>query len=196
MTRNLAGEVDAPGCGKTLSVGDWSHTVIGPVPIDVFVPDGGSFQFSFTSFNEKTKWSGPSEFFEPFLLEAFPLSSRILRKTTRESASTPSQAFTSVEGTPPLSLKHFVVGADELRLEFSGKAMVQENGRYAVNFDLLQFARRNTLMAGLLAMLDAALLGWIGRVAFGSTQSSANPKGPKRLRKQKQRTAPRDRQSS
>jgi hypothetical protein len=191
ITRNLAGDLDAPGCSKTLSVGEWSHAVTGPVPIDIFVPDGANFQFSFTPLSEKTKWSGPGEVFEPFLLEASPLGVHSVRKITREGSSSASQAFSaaSVEGAPLLSLKHFVVGADELRLDFSGQAMVQENGKSAVTFDLWQFAKKYTLLAGLLAMLDAALLGWISRVAFGSKRRERKTKRTTSRGKKKQKSS-------
>jgi hypothetical protein len=59
-----------------------------------------------------------------------------------------------------------LIGWDELQLDFAGRAMVQENGEYAVTFDLFQFASRNRLLAGILVMFDAALLEWVRRIVF------------------------------
>jgi hypothetical protein len=189
-TSNRTGDDDAPGCGKTLVVGNWSRPLTGPVPINIVVPDGAKLRFSFAPFSEETKWSRPSDGFEPFFLQASRLSARAVRKTVSKDSSSPPPTFSAVSVSPeqPLKLQHLVVGADELRLEFSGQAMVQENGSPAVMFDLLQFARKYPLLAGILATLDAALLGWIGRAAFGSRQSKAT-KIPKGSKKKKRRLA-------
>lgn len=192
LTRNLAGEVNAPGCSKTLSVGKWHHALTGPVPVKIFVPDGASFKLSFTPFNEKIKWSVPGDFFEP--LSFSPLSARAVRKTTREGSSSLPPAFNaeSVAGAKPLLLNHLRIGADELQLDFSGQAMVQENGKYAVTFSLWEFAKKYPLLAGLLAMFDAGLLEGLRRVVFRSTGVEQKSKKPRRRSKKNRRASSED----
>ncbi|MEP6820550.1 MAG: hypothetical protein ABJA18_13525 [bacterium] len=181
LTRNFTtdlGEMSGPDCSKTLSIGEWRRSFTAPVPIDIVVPSGTSFRFSFTSAEGKTPWTGAGNFYEPFGLIAFPLNVRAVREVKHEpspagSASTlPILNARSLDGQPPLVLKYFRVGSDKLQLDFAGQAMVQENGTYAVTFSLLDFAKQNWIVAALLAMLDAALLEWIRRAIFKGTKGT------------------------
>jgi hypothetical protein len=167
-TSNRMGDDDAPGCNKSLVVGNWSRPLVGPVPIAIVVPDGKSIRFSYAPFGRGQKWSGPESLFEPFVLETSPLGASAVRKVTSTTPSAPAVLRASkVEGRPPLLLKRLLVGGDELQLAFGGEAMIQEKGNAAVTFDLLEFFKRNPLVAGLLAMVDATLLDGLRRAVLG-----------------------------
>lgn len=177
LTRNFPraetfGEMEGADCGKTFTVGNWTRSFTAPAPIDIIVPDGASFRFSFTSAEGKTPWTGAGNFYEPFKLVALPLNAQAVKEVKHEtspaSAPSPPAIFEAraVAGGPPLVLKYFRVGSEELQLDYAGQAMVQENGKYAVTFSLLEFIKGNPILAGILAMLDAALLEWIRRALF------------------------------
>lgn len=189
VTSNLTddfGEMQGTDCGKTLSIGQWNRSFTAPAPIRIVVPAGSAFRFSFTSAEGKMPWTGPGKFYEPFRLVALPLNARAVREVQLEapaailpatptspfSSPTPIRESRSVDGEPPLLLKYFRVGPEELQLDFAGRAMVQENGQYVMTFDLLEFIRRNMILAGILAMLNAALLEWIRRTLFKGNKSS------------------------
>lgn len=179
LTRNFAkafGEMQGTDCGKSLTVGQWHRSFTAPAPIDVVVPAGTGFRFSFNAAAGKMPWTGPGKFYEPFKLVALPINARAVRDVRREASpatSAPTEPILdaqSVAGGPPLVLKYFRVGSEELQLDFAGTAMVRENGKYAVTFSLLEFIKGNPILAGILAMLDAALLEWIRRALFKGNQ--------------------------
>lgn len=175
LTRNFEGNTQAPGCRKTLLVGQWSRTFSSPVPLNIVVAAGTSFRFSFTPLAGRTPWTETSGTFEPFALEGVPLVASSLRKISVGISPPGADLFnaSSLTGAQPLLLKHLLVGADEVKLDFSGKAMVQENGKFVVTFDLLEFAYKNKILAGILGILDIALLGWVKRMLFFKPKSPA-----------------------
>jgi hypothetical protein len=180
-----------PGCGKTISVGDedWHRSFAGGTLLQIVVPAGTSFQVWFSPLPKQNPWSGASDFFEPFkLVVSPPLRIGAIRRTTRDGSPSIPPTFnaSSEVGGQPLLLKHLRIGSEELQLDFSGKAMVQENGKYAVTFDLWAFARKNSLLAGILAMLDVALLEGLRRFAFNSKAKKAGTKSPRRRSKKKE----------
>lgn len=183
LTRNFPraetyGEMGGSDCGKTLTIGDWNRSFTAPAPIDIVVPDGASFRFSFTSAEGKTPWTGAGKFYEPFKLVALPLNAQAVKEVKRDASSNSAPAppaileARAVSGGPPLVLKYFRVGSEELQLDYAGQAMVQENGKYAVTFSLVDFIKSNPILAGILAMLDAALLEWIRRALFKGNKIS------------------------
>jgi len=177
-TPNSSGEIQGPGCRKALSVGDWTYPnpFSSPLPLHIVVPAGTSFGFTFTAFRDKTPWSGESSY-EPFELEASPLSASAVRKLTQGSPSTaPLFSASAVEGAPPLVLKHLVVRPDEVQLDFSGKAMVQESGKYVVTFDLWEFTKEYPLYAIIISTLITAFLNWLWKIAFRSRRVEQEPK--------------------
>jgi hypothetical protein len=172
LTRNFTdtfGEMQGTNCGKTLEVGDWHRSFTAPATVDVVVPAGTSFRFSFTSAEGKMAWTSAAQSYEPFKLVALPVNGRAVRTVKREAspATSPKTIFEARStDSGPLVLKYLRVGSEELQLDFVGQAMVQENGKYAVTFSLLEFAKANPILAGIMAMLDAALLEWIRRALF------------------------------
>jgi hypothetical protein len=182
MTSNLSdsatGEMQGTDCGKHLSIGpSWSRSFTAPAPIDVVVPAGSSFRFSFTSPEGKMPWSGGGKFYEPFKLVALPLNVRAVKTVKHEASSAASPSIAtildaeSVADKPPLVLKYFRVGSENLELDFAGEAMVRKNGEAVFTFSLVDFIKGNPILAGILAMLDAALLEWIRRALFKGNQS-------------------------
>lgn len=189
LTRNFTdtlGEMQGTDCGKTLQVGDWSRSFTAPATIDIVVPAGTSFRFSFTSAEGKAPWSGAGRTYEPFGLVALPLNVHAVREVKREASSgataptPPILDVRRVDGGPPLVLKYFRVGSEELQLDFAGQAMVRENGKYAMTFSLLTFIKANPTLAGIFAILNAALLEWIRRTLF--KRNSKPRKRKKRVR--------------
>jgi hypothetical protein len=173
QTRNFTdtlGEMQGADCGKTLAVGKWKRSFTAPAPIDIVVPAGSSFRFSFTSAEGKTPWSRSGNSYEPFKLVAVPVSARAVREVKRETSPASVSTRTTFEArsadSGQLVLKYLRVGSEELQLDFAGNAMVQEDGKYAVTFSLLEFAKASPILAGILAMFDAALLEWIRRALF------------------------------
>jgi hypothetical protein len=168
-TRNFAeglGTMRGKDCNKSLTVGSWNTSFSAPIPIDIVVPAGSSFRLSFTGAEGKLS-SGKGDY-EPFKFVALPLNARAVRKM-KESVPAPTLFEAArVEGQEPLVLKHLRVGSEQIQLDFAGQAMVQQNGKFAVTFNLLQFAKDNPILAGILAMFDAALLEWIRRTLMGS----------------------------
>ena len=186
LTRNFTdplGEMQGSDCGKSLTIGKWNRSFTAPAPINIVVPAGTSFRFSFTSAAGKMPWTGAGKFYEPFKLVALPLNARAVKEVKLEAGARSPAASTlpvlppiresrSVDNGPPLVLKYFRVGSEDLQLDFAGQAMVQENGKYAVTFSLLDFIKANPILAGILGMLDAALLEWIRRALFKGNKSS------------------------
>ncbi len=174
LTRNFTntmGEMQGANCGKTLEVGDWHRSFTSPAPVDIVVPAGTSFRFSFTSAEGKSPWTSAGQSYEPFKLVALPVYARAIREVKREAAPTGAGAIQTIfearsADSGQLVLQYLRVGSEELQLAFGGQAMVQENGKYAVTFSLIEFAKGNPILAGILAMLDAALLEWIRRTLF------------------------------
>lgn len=171
LTRNLAADFRAPGCTKTISVGDWTETFASPVPLSIVLPAGMTLQFGFTSLNEKAPWPGPDGNFEAFELEAFPIAvssvSKVANNNQVFNAEVPAKA------TQPLLLKRLLIGSSELQIHYAGQALIKENGNYAVTFNLWEFAKKYPLLAAILAMIDAALFEWLRRIVFRSS-----PAGP------------------
>ncbi len=163
LTRNLAANFQGPGCTKTILVGDWSHTFASPVPLKIILPAGTTLQFWFTPLGEKAPWQGPDGVFEAFELEALPIAVSSVSKFANNN-----QVFNAkpAKATKPLLLKRLLIGSSELQIHYAGEALVKENGNYAVTFNIWEFAKNNPLFAGILAMLDAALLEWIRRIVF------------------------------
>jgi hypothetical protein len=179
FTRNLAsslGELRGPNCRRILSVGnsDWVRTFSSPLAQTILVPDGATFRFSFTAYDNEAAWSDGKDF-EAFRLAALPLTATEVRKIRRQDSPTATPLFSArgVESNRPLTLKRLLVGSDELQLDFAGKAMVQEAGKHTVTFNLLEFAKQSPLLAGLLAMVDLALLEWLRRIVFSYKRKKA-----------------------
>lgn len=166
LTRNFGGSGPDDSCRKTLSVGDWRRSFSSPVPLRVVVPAGASFRFSFTPLGDKTPWAGEDSPYEPFELASAPVSASALRVVARDANADAAPVFDAASVGRPLVLRQLLVGRDELQLDFAGRAMVRENGEPARTFNLLKFASENTLLAGLLLMLDTALLEWLRRTVF------------------------------
>lgn len=175
LTRNFTdtlGEMQGANCGKTLEVGDWHRSFTAPAPIDIVVPAGASFRFSFTSAEGNMPWTSTGQSYEPFKLVALPVYARAIREVKRAAAPAAAGGATQTifearsADSGQLVLQYLRVGSEELQLAFGGQAMVQENGKYAVTFNLLEFAKANPILAGIMAMLDAALLEWIRRALF------------------------------
>ncbi len=159
MTSNVSdsatGEMQGSDCGKHLSIGpSWSRSFTAPAPIDVMVPAGSSFR----------------------KLVALPLNVRAVKTVKHEASPAESPSIApildaeSVADKPPLVLKYFRVGSENLEMDFAGEAMVRKNGQAVFTFSLVDFIKGNPILAGILAMLDAALLEWIRRALFKGNQ--------------------------
>lgn len=183
---NSAGKIQGPGCTKAVSVGDWDYPPFSWArPMDIVVPAGTRFEFSFV-FPEKTPWPAESGY-EPFELEVAPLRARTVRKFAQGATSgVPLFEAGSVAGAEPLVLKHLFIRSDEVKLNFSGKAIVRENGKYVATFDPWEFAKNKPLLLLLLTVFNAALLEWVRRVAFGSKRAQDKSGKPKNRRRRKQ----------
>jgi hypothetical protein len=194
-TPNSAGKIQGPGCTKALSVGDWDYPPFSTaLMISIVVPAGTRFGFSFV-FPEETSWSAENGY-EPFELEAAPLSARTVRKFAQGATSgVPLFEAGSVTGAEPLLLKHLFIRSDEVKLNFSGKAIVRENGKYVATFDPWEFAKKNQLLLAILTILNAALLEWLRRVAFGSKKEDGKP-GKRKSRHRKKQSQSATRESS
>lgn len=185
LTRNSvangSGKIEGPGCSKSLTVGDWTYPAAfsSPVPLHFVVPAGTSVQVIFTALKNQTPWSRENGY-EPFELEAVPLSAIGVRKVTPGlPLSVPLFSATAVESAHPLVLRHLRVKPNELQLDFSGRAMVQENGKYVATFDLWEAAKKYPLYAGLISALVGAFLEWLGRIVFRSGRTEQLSKKPK-----------------
>ena len=171
QTRNFAegfGAMHGANCAKTLTVGSWNTSFSAPIPIDIEVPAGSSFRLSFTGDEKKMAGVGGKGYYEPFKLVALPLNANGVRKINPNNPAPAIFEAARVEGKPPLVLRYLRIGSEQIQLDFAGQAMVRENGRYAVTFSLIEFAKANPILAGILAMLDAALLEWIRRTLVGA----------------------------
>lgn len=175
---NSAGKIQGSRCTKALSVGDWNHPPFSGALIPIVVPAGTHFDFSFTAFAGKTRSSAEIGY-EPFKLEAAPLTARAVRKITQGATSSmPLIEAASVNVDEPLLLKHFLIRSDELRLDFSGKAMVRENGKYVATFDPWEFAKNKPTLLFVLTIFNAALVEWIRRIAFGAKKEEGESRKP------------------
>jgi hypothetical protein len=179
LTRNFPkdeslGEMQGSDCDKALTIGNWTRSFTAPVPIDVSVKDGESFRFSFTVPEGKNQFTSPGASYEPFKLVAQPLSAKSIETIDREQSNStkPFQAVAASNG-PPLLLKYFRVGSEELQMDYSGQAVVQQNGKYVVTFSVLNFIKDNPVLSGMLAMLNCALLEWMRRSLFRKAAAAA-----------------------
>lgn len=167
LTKNFSkgeGAMQGLNCAKTLTIGSWSESFSAPAPVDIVVPAGTSFRLLFNGAEGKIS----SGYYEPFKLVALPLNARAVRKAEMKSQTPALFEAERVVGQPPLILRYLRLGPDNVQLDFAGQAMVKEKGKFAVTFSLLQFAKANPILAGILAMFDAALLEWIRRSLMGS----------------------------
>lgn len=156
-----------PGCSKTVSVGEWERSFTGPTQLEVIVPAGESFKVWFSPLPKQNPWPSATDVHEPFKLVVVPpVSASALSKITQGgSAPTfPVLKASSVAGEP-LLLNHFKIGAEELQLGVSGKAMVQENGKDIVTFDVWTWMKKNPLIAILFSGLEVGLINWV-RLSF------------------------------
>lgn len=171
LTKNFSkaetGVLRGLNCGKTLAIGDWSESFSAPAPVDIVVPAGTAFRLSFTGSEGKISGSRNRRYYEPFQLVALPLNAREVRKIKLDNTTAPVFEAAKIEGDQPLVLKHLRLGSEDVQLDFAGQAMVREGGKFAVTFSLLEFAKANPILAGILAMFDAALLEWIRRAIMG-----------------------------
>jgi len=178
LTIGPSNDPDAPGCGKRLGIAAWTLPLSGPQKIGIVAAAGTVIRLAFTPFSREAPWKSKTDF-EPFKLENSRLLAHALRRAGRIDNTTILSAMAS-DDDKGLVLKHLWLGADSVKLEFSGKAMVQKNGKYVETFDLVRFATSNPLVAGLLAMVDGALLEWLRRSVFRSPKQDS---GEKRRRK-------------
>lgn len=181
LTMNQSGDPQAAGCGKTLSIAGGTIPLIGPFQVGIVAPAGTGVRFAFTPFSREARWKSKPDF-EPFLFENSRLVAHGLRRLGRNDSAAISTSV-SADNNKPLILKHLFVRADAVEMEFSGKAMVQKNGKYVETFDLLRFATNNPLPASLLAMLDGALLEWIRRSVFRSTKRKPKDSRPRKKKR-------------
>jgi|GEM_PF-2555582 len=191
-----SGTFRGAGCRKVISVGDdWDfkvpgdHKVPGDQQLNVVVSANTNLQIWFSPLPKQSPWPDENSSFEPFNLLDSALRARAVRRITNGASPSPTPAFmaTSVDGEPQLLVKRLVVGSHDLQLAFGGQAMVQENGTYAETFDLLAFAKKNPLIAGLLAMLDAALLDAFRRVVFRPWRAKPKKRKTEKAAKKKPR---------
>ncbi|HEU4479345.1 MAG TPA: hypothetical protein VFR80_12570 [Pyrinomonadaceae bacterium] len=171
LTKNFTkaeGAMQGLNCAKTLEVGTWSESFSAPAPVDILVPAGTPFRLLFTGPKGGMSGSRSGPYYEPFQLVALPVNATGVRKIKFGEAGPAVFEAARIEGQQPLILKHLRLGSEDVQLDFAGQAMVQEGGKFAVTFSLLQFAKANPILAGILAMFDAALLEWIRRSLMGS----------------------------
>ncbi len=174
LTKNFSkgeGGMQGLNCAKTLTVGSWSESFSAPAPVDIVVPAGTTFRLLFNGAEGKISSAGATKYYEPFKLVGLPLNARAVRKVKLRAATPAVFEAARVEGQPPLILRYLKLGPDDVQLDFAGQAMVKEKGKFAVTFSLLQFAKANPILAGILAMFDAALLEWIRRSLMGYPES-------------------------
>ncbi len=186
-----------PGCRKNISVGDdWDMLFAGETQLQIIVADGSHFRVWFSPLPNQTPWSGENGPFEPFRLTP-PPGAVAIRKIKHDGPVTTPPAFkaSSIKGTP-LSLRQLTVGAHDLQLRFAGQAMVEEHGNAAVTFDLVKFAESNRLLAGTLALLDAALLEGLRRAVLSPGRAEPKPRKPKRRARKKPKTTKSDHPTS
>lgn len=176
LTKNFSkaevGQMQGLNCAKTLAVGTWSESFSAPAPVDIVVPAGTSFRLSFIGSEGKISGSRSKRYYEPFQLVALPLNARAVRKIKFETAGPALFDASKMEEASPLVLKHLRLGSEDVQLDFAGQAMVRQGGKFAVTFSLLEFAKANPILAGILAMFDAALLEWIRRALMGSPKQA------------------------
>ncbi|MBC8030720.1 MAG: hypothetical protein H7Z16_11460 [Pyrinomonadaceae bacterium] len=157
-----------PGCSKTVSVGEWERSFTGPTQLEVIVPAGESFKVWFSPLPKQNPWPSAGDVHEPFKLVVVPPVSASGVSKISQGGSAPAFPFlkaSSVAGEQPLLLNHFKIGAEELQLGISGKAMVQENGKDIVTFDVWKWMKMNPLIALLFSGLEVALINWV-RLSF------------------------------
>lgn len=171
------------GCSKTVSVGAaWERSFTGPTQLEVVVPAEQSFQVWFSPLPKQNPWPRVGDFHEPFnLITVPPVSASGLQKTIQGSSppTFPTLKASRVTGEQPLLLRHLRIGAEELQLDISGQAMVQENGKDIVTFDLWKWMKLYPLPAILLSGLQLSLVNWV-RLSFKKT-----PNGPATRRKKR-----------
>lgn len=170
------------GCRKIVSVGEWERSFTGPTQLEVVVPAEQSFQVWFSPLPKQNPWPGVGDFHEPFNLIAVPpVSASGLQKTIQGNSppTAPALKASRVAGEQPILLRHLRIGAEGLQLDISGQAMVQENGKDIVTFDLWKWMKLNPLIAILLSGLELSLVNWV-RLSFKKT-----PNGPAARKKKR-----------
>ena len=172
LTRNLARNFSAPGCRKTIIVGDWSDTFASPAPLKIMLPAGTTLHFGFTALKDKAPWSAPDGVFEAFKLEGFPIAVNSVQKVANNLEVFNAHA---AQVAKPLLLKKLLIGSNELQIHYTGQAFVKENGNYAVTFSLWEFIKKYPPFAGIFGALDAALLAWIRRIVKRTPPPSTVP---------------------
>ncbi|HEX8847277.1 MAG TPA: hypothetical protein VF791_21720 [Pyrinomonadaceae bacterium] len=175
---NKQNQIDslAPGCGKLLKIGDWEWHNSGFWEIKVIATANSILHFTFLQHKPASLWKDSKELFQPFMFGSKPLQAQAINVNARsgDGSSTPSQPPSlnaSVRDGPLLNINNLMVNVEEIQLDFSGKALVQTHGEY-VTGNLLDHLKKYPLIAGLFALGNAALLGWLIRIFKGILSGS------------------------
>lgn len=165
-------EDDGPGCLKRIEGDGWKQELIGGLPVQSVVAANSKFYFRFLPMTRNSPlWTGTDGLFEPFKFGGpLGLQARSLSITTPNGP--PVLEVRSADEKLPLRISNLKVGSDQLQISMSGKGFVRIDGE-DITVDLFERIKKYPLLAGFLAMANAALLAWLTRLGRGLFRSQS-----------------------
>ena len=157
-----------PGCVKHFKVADWDWYLATSSEIEILAAPNSVLHFTYLP-TPSSAWKDRNDFLQPFVFGSKPLRAQTVRvnplSNDKPSTNPSSTKFTATikKGGPPLDLNHLVLNAEEIQLNFCGKALVRKHGVY-VTENFYEGVKKYPIIATFLGMADLALCAWMIRI--------------------------------
>jgi len=170
----VAGETDdaeAQGCHKLLEVGSWSQKFGPGTEVSAVAAPNSGFRFSFTPMKETNSlWSNAADFYDALDLgvpqQQMGDPPPVVRAAAISIRTTDGRMLFSARranDTTFVQLNKLEIGSDRLRVTLSGKGFVTLNDE-VITSGLYERIKDNQILAALVGLANAALVGWITRI--------------------------------
>lgn len=167
-----------PGCGKLLQVDTWRRHYVGFWETEVIAPANSTIHFRIVSHKPNSLWTGPKDLFQPFVFGPRPLqASAIIVNSLKGGKSSTPEAPPALEARAAngqlLNISNFLVAAEEIQLDFSGKAWVRTHGDY-VTGNFFEHLEKYPVISNFLSMANGAFLLWVISIFKGILAARPN----------------------
>lgn len=160
-----------PGCGKYFKVGEWDWHLATSGEIEIRAAANSILHFTFLHTPESS-WKERNNLFQPFVFGSKPFRAQAISVRALNGGrpspglSSPKFRASKGKGGQLLDVGSLVLSAEEIRLAFTGYALIQYDGNY-VTGDLYDRLEKYRLIAAILAMGNLTLIAWLIRIFKG-----------------------------